>query len=145
MAGVKVGGFARVRVFSKKLLRCGGAVFGWFGDASDHARRRVGRGVGREGSGVRVGEVLPGWCGGGWGVRGGAARGGWGDWMGLRVGGGRRDSGGGEGGAISRQPAPRGGGLARDSLGRFFGRGAGVEKERIARRRRVSMGSWDRV
>ena len=57
---------------------------------------------------MRVGEVLPGWCGGGWGVRGGAARGGWGDWMGLRVGGGRRDSGGVKGELSLASPPPEG-------------------------------------
>ena len=66
-------------------------------------------------------DVGEGWAGG-WGVRSGAARGGWGDRTGLRAGAGRRGLGGGEGGAISRQPAPRGGGLARDSLGRIFRR-----------------------
>ena len=71
-----------------------------------------------------VGEVLPGWCdesgAGGWGGRRGAVRGGWGDWLGRRVCGGRRGLGGGEGGAISGRPAPRGSGPARDSLGRIF-------------------------
>ena len=72
-----------------------------------------------------VGEVLPGRCGegwaGGWAVRSGAARGGWGDWMGLRVGGGRRELGGGEGGTISRQPAPRGAGWREIVWAGFFG------------------------
>jgi len=48
--------------------------------------------------------------GGGLGVRSGGAGGGC-EWS---------DLGGGEGGAISGQPAPSGGGLARDSLGRIF-------------------------
>ena len=84
------GGLARVRVFSKKLLRCGGV--------GEEGERGEGRGVraGREASGV-----------------GSGAAGGGGGWRGV---------GGGEGGAISGQPAPRGGGLARDSLGRIFGR-----------------------
>ena len=64
---------------------------------------------------ARVGGVLPGRCGeawaGGWAAWSSAARGGWGDWGDwmLRAGAGRRELGGGEGGAISRQPEiPRG-------------------------------------
>ena len=80
----------------------------------------------REGSGARVGEVLPGRCGETWAgrraARTGTATGGRGGRTKLRACAGRWELGGGEGGAISRQPAPRGGGLARDSLGRIFWR-----------------------
>ncbi len=62
-------------------------MFGGIGDAPGQARRGPGRGA------ARVGEVLPG--------RSGGARSGWGDWLGLRVGGGWRESDGGEGPAIA--------------------------------------------
>ena len=76
-------------------------------------------------------------------MRSGTARGGCWDRMGLRACAGRRGLGGGEGGAISRQPAPSGGGLARDSLGRFFWRVGeeGWSCERTAERRQ---GRWVR-
>ena len=55
----------------------------------------------------------------------------------------RWDAGGGEGGAISRQPAPRGGGLARDSLGRIFwrvGDRGRSERSEVRSRRRTGRG-----
>ena len=69
-----------------------------------------GPGVAGVGSGVRVVEVLPGQCGETWvgrrAARAGTATGGRGSRTKLRACAGRRESGGGEGGAISRQPEP---------------------------------------
>ena len=82
------------------------------------ATDRRGRGTGGRGLAGALGRGRGGTPGDG----AGRATGGCGERTQRRACAERRDAGGGEGGAISRQPAPRGGGLARDSLGRIFWR-----------------------
>ena len=119
------GGLARVRVFSKKLLRCGGVFFGWdrgLGEA----------GVDRRAGGCPPGRVrgrpgrLLGGCDGSWGggVLWGADSAGWGDWRTRRRGGTDRVGAWSLGrGCVGMMAVPRGRAARRGVAGGSGGRG----------------------
>ena len=60
----KCGGFVRVRVFSKKLLRRGGVHFGWFWGAPSRAWARGSAGLERATGRALPGEGKAAWSGG---------------------------------------------------------------------------------